>query len=82
MAGSSQSTPHLRKVIEGLTHDIRNYVHVISGAVETLRVTGSLPLELPQLFNPIEEINRLLAELKEYFFPPNSQLSAANAVFL
>jgi nitrogen-specific signal transduction histidine kinase len=82
MAGGKQRTPHLRKVIEGLTHDVRNYVHAISGALETFRLTGSLPLQLPQLFNAIEEINRLLAELKEYFFPPDTQLSAANAVLL
>jgi nitrogen-specific signal transduction histidine kinase len=82
MAGSTQSKPDLRKVIEGLTHDLRNYLHVIGGALETLRLTGSLPFPLPELINPIEEINRLLGELKEYFFPPNTQLSAANAVFL
>jgi PAS domain S-box-containing protein len=82
LTGSTQNTLHLRRVIDGLTHDVRNYVHVISGALETLRLTGSLPLQLPVLFNTIEEINRLLAELKEYFFPPNAQLSAANAVFL
>jgi nitrogen-specific signal transduction histidine kinase len=82
MVGSAQSTPDLRKVIEGLTHDLRNYLHVIGGALETLRLTGSLTFPLPELINPIEEINRLLAELKEYFFPPNTQLSAANAVLL
>ena len=82
MAGSTQSTPDLRKVIEGLTHDVRNYVHVIGAALETVQLTGSLPIQSRQIINPIEEINRLLAELKEYFFPPNTQLSAANAVFL
>lgn len=82
MVGNTQSTLHLRKVIEGLTHDLRNYVHVMSGAFETLRLTGSLPLQLPQLINTIEQINRLLAEVKEYFFPPKAQLSTANAVFL
>jgi PAS fold len=82
MAGSTQSTPDLRKVIEGLTHDVRNYVHVIGAALETVQLTGSLPIQSQPTINPIEEINRLLAELKEYFFPPNTQLSAANAVFL
>ena len=82
MAGSTQTTPDLRKVIEGLTHDVRNYVHVIGAALETVQLTGSLPIQSRQIINPIEEINRLLAELKEYFFPPNTQLSAANAVFL
>ena len=82
MAGSTQSTPDLRKVIEGLTHDVRNYAHAIGAALEALRLTGSLPVQSRQIINPIEEINRLLAELKEYFFPLNTQLSAANAVFL
>ena len=82
MAGSTQSTPDLKKVIEGLTHDIRNSVHTIGAALEVLRLTGSLPVESQKIINPIEEINRLLAELKEYFFPPNTQLSVANAVFL
>ena len=57
-------------------------VHVIGAALETVQLTGSLPIQSRQIINPIEEINRLLAELKEYFFPPNTQLSAANAVFL
>jgi nitrogen-specific signal transduction histidine kinase len=82
MAGSTQSTPDLRKVIEGLTHDVRNYLHVIGAALETVELTGSLPIQSRQIINPTEEINRLLSELKEYFFPPNTQLSAANAVFL
>ena len=68
MAGSTQSTPDLRKVIEGLTHDIRNYVHVIGGALETLRLTGSLPLQAQKIIKPIEEINRLLAGLGRIFF--------------
>ena len=82
MAGSTQSMPDLRKVIEGLTHDIRNYVHVIGGGLEILQLTGSLPLQSQKIINPIEEINRLLGDLEEYFFPPNTRLSVANAVFL
>ena len=82
MAGSTQSTPDLRKVIEGLTHDVRNYAHAIGAALETVQLTGSLPIQSRQIINQIEEINRLFAELKEYFFPLNIQLSAANAVFL
>jgi nitrogen-specific signal transduction histidine kinase len=82
MAGSTQSTPDLSKVIKGLTHDVRNYVHVIGGALETFRLTGSLPLQAQKIINPIEEINRLLGDLEEYFFPPNTQLSVANAVLL
>jgi signal transduction histidine kinase len=82
MAGGTQSTPLLRKVIKGLTHDIRNSVHTIGGALEVLRLTGSLPVEPQKIINPIEEINRLLGDLEEYFFPPNTQLSVANAVLL
>ena len=82
MAGSTQSTPDLSKVIKGLTHDIRNSVHVIGGAIEALRLTGSLPLPGQKIISPIEEINRLLGDLEEYFFPPNTQLSVANAVLL
>jgi nitrogen-specific signal transduction histidine kinase len=82
MAGSTQSTPDLSKVIKGLTHDVRNYIHVVGGALETVRLTGSLPVEPQKIINPIEEINRLLVDLEEYFFPPNTQLSVANAVFL
>ncbi len=84
MAGSRQSTPDLRKVIVGLTHDVRNYLHVISAALETVQLTGSLPIQVQsrQISNPIEGINRLLTELKEYFVPLKTQSSAANAVFL
>jgi nitrogen-specific signal transduction histidine kinase len=82
MAGGTQSTPQLRTVIKGLTHDIRNSVHTIGGALEVLRLTGSLPVEPQKIINPIEEINRLLGDLEEYFFPPNTQLSVANAVLL
>jgi nitrogen-specific signal transduction histidine kinase len=82
MAGSTQTTQDLRKIIKGLTHDVRNCVHVIGGALETLRLTGSLPLQPKKISNPIEEINRLLGDLEEYFFPPNTQLSVANAVLL
>ena len=82
IARSTQSTPDLRKVIKGLTHDIRNSVHVIGGALEILRLTGSLPLQGEKIIKPIEEINGLLGDLEEYFFPPNTQLSVANAVLL
>jgi nitrogen-specific signal transduction histidine kinase len=82
MAGSTQWKPDLRKAIEGLTHDVRNHVHVIGGAIETLRLTGSLPLPAQKLIEPIEEINRLLRDLEEYFFPPHTELSVANAVLL
>jgi nitrogen-specific signal transduction histidine kinase len=82
MAGGTQSTPDLRRVIEGLTHDIRNSVHTIGGALEFLRLTGSLPVEPQKIIKPIEEINRLLGDLEEYFFPPNTQLSVANTVLL
>ena len=82
MAASTQRPPDLRKVIEGLTHHVRNYVHVIGGALENLRLTGSLPLQSQRVINAIEGINKLLGELEEYFFPPNTQLAIANAVFL
>jgi signal transduction histidine kinase len=82
MAGSTQGTPDLRRVIKGLTHDIRSSAHAIGGALEVLRLTGSLPVEPQKIINPIEEINRLLGDLEEYFFPPNTQLSVANAVLL
>jgi nitrogen-specific signal transduction histidine kinase len=82
IVGSTQSTSHLRRIIKGLTHDIRNSVHAIAGAFEVLRLTGSLPLQGKKIINPIEEINRLLGDLEEYFFPPNIQLSVANAVLL
>jgi signal transduction histidine kinase len=82
MAGSTQSTPDLRKVIKGLTHDVRNCIHVVGGALETFRLTGSLPFQAQKIIKPIEEINRLLRDLEEYFFPPNTELSVANAVLL
>jgi nitrogen-specific signal transduction histidine kinase len=82
MAGGSQSTPDLRKIIVGLTHDVRNHIHVIGGALETLRLTGSLPVEPQKIIKPIEEINRLLRDLQEYFSPPNAQLSVANPVLM
>jgi nitrogen-specific signal transduction histidine kinase len=82
MVGRTQGTPDLRRVIKGLTHDIRNSVHAIGGALEVLRLTGSLPVEPQKIINPIEDINRLLGDLEEYFFPPNTQLSVANAVLL
>ncbi|HEY9837788.1 MAG TPA: hypothetical protein V6D27_12940, partial [Vampirovibrionales bacterium] len=41
-----------------------------------------LPVEPQKIINPIEEITRLLGDLEEYVFPPNTQLSIANAVLL
>lgn len=85
MAGRKQGAginADLRKVIEGLAHDVRNHVHIICGALEFLRLTGSPPLQSLGIINAVEEINRLVGELEEYFFPPNTQLSVANAVLL
>jgi nitrogen-specific signal transduction histidine kinase len=85
MAGTKQDTQitaDLRAVIEGLAHDVRNYVHVISGALEFLRLTGSLTFESHGIIKAVEQINRLVGELEEYFFPPDAQLSVANAVLL
>ena len=82
MAGGTQSAPELRRVIEGLTHDIRNSVQTIGGALEFLRLTGSLPVEPQKIIKPIEEINRLLRDLEEYFCPPNAQVSVANPVLM
>jgi nitrogen-specific signal transduction histidine kinase len=81
MAGSTERAD-LRNVIKGITHDIRNSVHDIAGAFEVLQLTGSLPLQGQKTINPIEEINRLLGDLEEYFFPPNAQLSVSNPVLL
>ena len=78
----TEAGPHLRKVIERLLHDVRNYLHVIGGALELLQLTGSLPLQSRRITNAIEEIDRLLRELEKYFFPPNTQLPVANGVFL
>jgi signal transduction histidine kinase len=82
MAGSTEIRADLRNVIKGITHDIRNSVHAIAGAFEVLQLTGSLPLQGQKIINPIEEINRLLGDLEEYFFPPNAQLSVSNPVLL
>jgi nitrogen-specific signal transduction histidine kinase len=78
----TQVGANLRKVIEGLAHEVRNYVQSIYGAVEFLQLTKSLPTQSVGITNGIEGINRLLAELEEYFFPPNTQLSVVNPVSL
>jgi len=82
MAGSTQSTADLKKIIKELSHDVRNYVHVIAGALETLRLTGSLPLQTQQIITPIEELNKLVGDLEEFLFPPNPQISDASPVLL
>jgi len=82
MAASAQRPADLRKVIEGLTHHVRNYVQVIGGALENLQLAGSLPLQSQRAINAIKEINKLLGDLEEFFSPPNTQLAVANAVFL
>jgi len=79
---STQISTDLRKVIEGLAHEVRNYVQGIYGALEFLQLTGSLHLQSPGITNGIEGINRLLGELEEYFFPPKTQLSVTSAVLL
>jgi nitrogen-specific signal transduction histidine kinase len=85
MAGTKPDTPipaDLRRVIEGLAHDVRNYVHVICGAVEFRRLTGALTFESRGILQAVEQINRLVGDLQEYLFPPAAQLSAANAFLL
>lgn len=85
MADSKQGTQikdDLRTVIKGLAHDVRNYVHVICGAVELLQLSRSLTFEAPRIIRAGTGINRLVGELEEYCFPPNTQFSLANPVSL
>lgn len=85
LKGAKQDAPvsaDLRTVIEGLGHDVRNYVHVICGAVEFLRLTGTPNFESRGIIHAVEQINRLVGELEEYFFPPDINLSVANADLL
>jgi hypothetical protein len=68
--------------IERLVHDIRNFLHVVGGALELFQLTGSPPLPLPRITNAIEETARLLRELERYSFLPNTRLPLTNGVFL
>ncbi len=82
MAPSTPCPADLRKVIEGFTHYVRNYLQIIGGALENLRPAGSLPFQSQRITDAIKGIKKLLGELEEFFSPPNTQLAAANAAFL
>lgn len=70
----------LRKVLETLTHDIRNCVHDIAGAFELFKITGSLPAQSEAVTNSIQKVQRLLVELDECFLRMQNRSPAAEEV--
>jgi hypothetical protein len=63
-------THRLRELITGVTHEIGNNLQAISGEIELLRWSGTLPAETAQtITSGISQIRNLTQEIQEYLFP-------------
>jgi PAS domain-containing protein len=62
--------PQLRGLLRGLTHEIGNNLQAISGELELLRWSGTLPAESAAIVSSrIRQILNLAYDIQEYFFP-------------
>jgi nitrogen-specific signal transduction histidine kinase len=63
-------THRLRDLLAGLTHEIGNNLQAISGEIELLKWSGTLPAESAQtITSGIIQIRNLAHEIQEYLFP-------------
>jgi K+-sensing histidine kinase KdpD len=60
----------LRSVLRGMTHEIGNNLQAISGELELLKWSGTLPIETAAVVSSaIAQIRALTGDVEEYFFP-------------
>jgi nitrogen-specific signal transduction histidine kinase len=68
--GRFVGTHRLRDLLAGLTHEIGNHLQAISGEIELLKWSGTVPTESAQtIASGISQIGNLAHEIQEYLFP-------------
>jgi signal transduction histidine kinase len=68
------NTDLLSGLLPGLTHEIGNHLQAISGELELLRLSGTLPADSAAVIsNGIRKILNLALDIQEYFLPSSGR---------
>jgi hypothetical protein len=76
-------THRLRDLLAGVTHEIGNNLQAISGEIELLRWSGTLPTESAQMIaSGISQIRNVSHEIQEYLFSVSREPETADPASL
>jgi hypothetical protein len=69
---------NINDILDSMVHGIKNDLQIINSGLDLMWLTGNRLTDCQPLFEGVERINRSIQELREFFAPPEPQLSRAN----